>query len=319
MPITLARPPAVLLAVVALAGCGGLLNDDALAATPLAPSSAPAGFWEHWGDGQAELAGYRLTQPRYGALRSGEAVLITVTEDFLPGPLVKAERGQADRFPVVKLNEVRDFQTGMYDYNVMASVFVPLDGRLARGLPVKVSFTSQEWCGHVYDAVTWRGDEVRHVWHSYFDGEADGQVTLRSPVNALAVDAMPLLARDLAGPLVAPGQARPVRVWTRAMDRRFTHRDPGFLDATLRREAETRTVEVPAGSFDIRRTTLEIADRTGTWDVEVAPPHRLIRWAWSDGERGELTGAMRAPYWQRSAPGDEGLRQPLGLERVGGP
>ena len=44
-----------------------------------ARSEAPAGFWQHWGDGKAELAGYALTMPRYRELRTGEAVLVTVT------------------------------------------------------------------------------------------------------------------------------------------------------------------------------------------------------------------------------------------------
>ncbi len=30
-------------------------------------------FWKHWGDGKAELNGYVLKQPRYGALRTGTA------------------------------------------------------------------------------------------------------------------------------------------------------------------------------------------------------------------------------------------------------
>ena len=275
-------------------------------------SVAPAGFWDHWGDGRGEVARYALTQPRYGALRQGEAVLVTVTEDFQPGPLVKAERGQADAFPVVKLNELRDFRTGVYDYRVMTSAFVPLDGRAPRGVPVKVSFSSQEWCGHVYDAVNWRDGAIRHVWHSYFDGEADGDARLDAPRDALFVDAMPLLVRDLAGPLLAPGASRDVTVWTRAIDRRFQHRDPGFVRATLAREAAARTVQVPAGTFDVRRTTLRIGDRTGEWDVEVAPPHRLIRWAWSDGEVGALQGDVRTPYWRQNGLNDEGALPAVG-------
>lgn len=95
--------------------------------------------------------------------------------------------------------------TGVYDYRVMTSAFVPLDGRAPRGVPVKISFLSQEWRVRVYDAITWRDGEVHHLWHSYFDGEADGERTVPTPTDALFVDAMPLNARDLAGPLIAPG------------------------------------------------------------------------------------------------------------------
>ena len=67
-------------------------------------------FWKHWGDGQAELNGYRLTQPRYGARRAGSAVLIFVTEDFSDSLRVKADPGKhpaTDVYPVMKLNFVR--------------------------------------------------------------------------------------------------------------------------------------------------------------------------------------------------------------------
>src|SRR5438105_143676 len=75
---------------------------------------------ETWSDGRAELDGYRLTQPRYGELRKGTAVLIFVKEDFSETARVKADPGRhppEDVFPVLKLNFVKDFQTGVYDYN----------------------------------------------------------------------------------------------------------------------------------------------------------------------------------------------------------
>ena len=87
-------------------------------------SASAQDFWMHWGDGKAELNGYSLKQPRYGTLRSGTAVLVFVTEDFSDASRVKAEPGRhpaADVFPVLKLNAVRDFATGIYDYSVMTS------------------------------------------------------------------------------------------------------------------------------------------------------------------------------------------------------
>jgi len=116
------------------------------AALPLlAPSSnrvapAPAfdaAFWKQWGDGQAELSGYDLTFPRYGQLRRGVAVTIFVTETFSNTLRVKADPGKhppSDEFPVMKLNLIEDYQTGVYDYNDMTSSFValaPVNGRPA--------------------------------------------------------------------------------------------------------------------------------------------------------------------------------------------
>ena len=70
------------------------------------PVPAPAqDFWKHWGDGKAELNGYALKQPRYGALRDGTAVLVFVTEDFSDSLRVKADPGRhpaSDVYPVLE-------------------------------------------------------------------------------------------------------------------------------------------------------------------------------------------------------------------------
>ncbi len=111
-------------------------------------------FWSTWGDGRAELAGYDLTIPRYNQPRRGVAVTIFVTETFSNSARVKADPGkhpQADEYPVIKLNLVKDYQTGIYDYNEMTSSFValqPVNGRAA-GSPTRISFSRQEWCGQI--------------------------------------------------------------------------------------------------------------------------------------------------------------------------
>lgn len=281
---------------------------------PEEPSQAPAGFWDHWGDGKAEVAGYKLTIPRYGEARTGEAVLIFVTEDLSASTLVKAESKQPDSFPVIKLNDARDFTTGVYDYNVMTSAFVPLNGRTERGTPAKISFSSQEWCGHVFDQVTIKDDGLTHRWHSYFEGEGDGSTDHKIPEQAIFADALPILVRDLAGPLVADGGSRTVQVWPRAQTTRFLHNKPQFRQAVLSRDASTAEITVPAGSFEVRRTNLESDGLTAEFWVETAPPHRLISWKWSDGEEGLLVHAERLPYWSMSGPGETSYRSRLGLD-----
>ena len=74
-----------LLLSLSLCACAPVVADD------VALSQAAAGFWDHWGDGSAELAGYRLTQPRYGQARRGEAVFVTVTEEFTRATRVKSD------------------------------------------------------------------------------------------------------------------------------------------------------------------------------------------------------------------------------------
>src|SRR4030095_13276446 len=120
---------------------------------------------------KAEIDSYALIQPRYGEPREGRAVLIFVTEDFSDSLRVKADPGvhpKSDVYPVLKLNQVRKFQTGIYDYSLMTSVFA----RVEPSFPVvKVSFSAQEWCGHVWAQWLRRGDRLEGVLHSYFDRE----------------------------------------------------------------------------------------------------------------------------------------------------
>lgn len=222
--------PPGLLALVLAAGCAA-----AGAAPTQGRSMATPGFWEHWGDGRAEVAGYRLTRPRYGELRSGESILITVTEDFAPGPMVKSDGGHGDAFPVLKLNRVEDFQTGIYDYNAMTSVFLPLDGSVARGGPAKLAFSMQEWCGSVYEHWIQRGREWTWTSHSYFDGEADQERVGSVPPGAVVEDAWPLLIRGVVGELLKPGEERVVPWLPGAMERRLGHRPLEWTEAKIAR------------------------------------------------------------------------------------
>src|SRR5438093_9924338 len=101
-----------------------LLAEPALAATGAGPGRAD--FDTRWRDGKAELNGYRLTVERYGRPRVGRGVLIYVTESFSLTRHVKVDdpsKNPVDTFGALKLNFVRHFQTGIYDYSTMVSLF----------------------------------------------------------------------------------------------------------------------------------------------------------------------------------------------------
>ena len=278
-----------------------------------APSSAQD-FWQHWGDGKAELNGYTLKQPRYGALREGKAVLVFVTEDFSDALRVKADPGRhpaADVYPVLKLNAVRDFQTGIYDYNVMTSAFL----RVAPGWPVaKVSFSSQEWCGHVWHQITPRNGRLQGLFHSYFDGEADGTDDLPFPKDGVLEDALPILFRRWNGAYLKAGEARTVPFLPSLLWVRLNHRPLAWTTANVARAASPRAVTMPAGRFEVDVYSVEIADgRKLGFEIETAPPYRLVRQTGPDGEELSLRGSTRLPYWQLNAPGGERHLKELGL------
>ncbi len=271
-------------------------------------------FWSHWGDGRAEMNGYRLTQPRYGAKRAGTAVLIFVTEDFNDVLRVKAEGRNpgAKKYPVMKLNEVRDFQTGIYDYNVMTSTFL----RAEQGWPVaKISFSSQEWCGHVYQQIVPRGHRVGGISHSYFEGEADGRETLELPEAGVFADALPVLLRGWQGSFLKPGERATVPLLPRLIHARLQHRPLAWGNATISRAASETEVEVPAGRFTTSRWTVAIlGGETLTYDVESEAPYRLVRWSSSSGELAELLGSERIAYWKLNGEGGEAELAKMGLE-----
>lgn len=297
----------MLISLLSLAACAAPPT-----AAPPPPASTAAGFWDHWGDGRAELSGYRIRQPRYGTGRPGHAVLVFVTERFTDKTRVKSDGGHKDEFPVIKLNETRDFQTGIYDYNVMTSTFQALDGRDRPGVPTKIAFSAQEWCGHVYDQLLVTDDHYDRTSHSYFDGEADQSGTMAIPTNGLFADALPLAVRGLSGPVPERGDSRTIALHPRLMDLRLTHRDASWTSAIWSVAPEAGSTTVPAGTFPTLEHTLTAGVSTWTWAVEVAAPHRIIAWTGPEGESGELTGSIREPYWAMSGP--EGMKR---LEDLG--
>ena len=288
---------------------------DARPVAPLTAAQSQA-FWSHWGDGRAELSGYRLQQPRYGSSRAGTAILIYVTEDFSDSLRVKADPGKhpaSDVYPVLKLNAVRDFQTGIYDYNVMTSTFA----RVAPGWPIaKVSFSSQEWCGHVWHQLLPRGDSLAGLSHSYFDGEADRTEKLALPEGGVMEDALPILVRGWAGEYLPPGASRTVPLLPSLLRARLEHKPLAWGRAKISVAAEPSSVTVPAGRFEVRAWIVEPAGGgpVSTYEVETVPPYRLVRWSTDAGEKAELTGSERLAYWTLNGPGGEASLKSLGLE-----
>jgi hypothetical protein len=248
------------------------------------------------------------------------AVTIFVTETFSNSLRVKSDPGKrpaSDEVPVMKLNLVQDFPTGLYDYNLMTSTFValsPVNGRPA-GSATKVSFSSQEWCGNLFGQLLFDPGSARLTWHSYFDGEADSSRTLAVPPDALAADAILLWARGFAGPALSPGQRREVPLAGSLRFSRLRHRPLEVGRATLTREAAITRVTVPAGAFETEKRTVEIAGGP-VWTilVEKAEPHRVIQWETSEGEKASLLGSERLPYWQMNGEGQEAALARIGLK-----
>ncbi|HET7903314.1 MAG TPA: hypothetical protein VFM17_02015 [Candidatus Eisenbacteria bacterium] len=288
-----------------------------------APAAGPT-FESVWQDGQAELCGYRYVVTRYGQSRGGQAVAVYVTEPFSERRRVKLDDPAAspgDAFEALKLNLVRDFQTGIYDYNTMTSLFV----RSSDIIPAKISFSSAEWCGHVYEELRFDRDAVRQSIRSYFEGESADR-SLDAPRGGVPEENLHVLLRGLRGDFLPPGRKRSVPFLPSAFARRLVHSKAVWGSAEIERAARPETVRVPAGSFEADRYTVRASDgREGRYWIESAPPRRVLRWTWTgaarDGRMGgdaaesaELTGSERLPYWRLHGNGDEEILRRLGLD-----
>ncbi len=281
-----------------------------------------AKFWSTWGDGKAELNAYDLTFPRYNQPRKGVAVAIFVTETFSNTLRVKADPGKhgpGDEFPVMKLNLVKDYQTGIYDYNTMLSSFVslaPVNNRLAATL-TKASFSSQEWCGHVYTQILFNNAHARWTEHSYFDGEADQQRELNYPPDGYSEDGLMLWARGMARPFMTPGADLELQILTSLETGRGNHVPLSWAYQNLTEDSKEQTIRTPAGTFEVN--VLRLKRKDGTWRayyVERAPPRRVIKWETSEGERAELLGSDRMKYWEMNKEGGEAALRRLGISRM---
>ena len=149
-------------------------NKDATQKT--AKESISNDFKSYWYQGNAEITSYQLKQARYGETHKGHAVLIFVTENISTKTQVKTDDPEEVVTPVLKLNFTKKFNTGIYPYSMMTSSFLPVDNLNKHAL--KITTSSQEWCGHTYTQLNNRNKKYDVVSHSYFDDEGDQKFSL---------------------------------------------------------------------------------------------------------------------------------------------
>ncbi|MEX0998831.1 MAG: hypothetical protein WD000_02565 [Thermodesulfobacteriota bacterium] len=173
--------------IVAIAIFALLATFSVVESQELSGSSAVVDSEEYkayWNDGKAEITSYKLEQARYGELHEGYAVLVFVTEDFSKSKQVKLDNPQnanGDDVKVLKLNRIKKFDTGIYRYSMMDSVFTPIYfGDHPNTL--KVTSSSQEWCGNTFTQLNLddNGYEVRSF--SYFESEGDTKFNLQQEI-----------------------------------------------------------------------------------------------------------------------------------------
>lgn len=129
---------------------------------------------KYWTQSKAEVNVYELSQNRYKDNHPGHLVSVFVTEDFLTEKQVKNEYYQDPNSTwILKNIQLRKFNTGVYDYSLFTSVFTPID-RTKFPKSLKVSASSQEWCGTIFTQFNLiNAYDYKVEQRSYFEKEGD--------------------------------------------------------------------------------------------------------------------------------------------------
>lgn len=264
-------------------------------------------FRKYWNQGKAELTRYELSQARYGEIHKGEAVLIFVTEKFLTDKQVKYESGDASKaIQVLKLNFTRKFYTGIYPYSLMTSVFTPVDFQKNRTL--KVTTSSQEWCGSMFLQMNFRNNQYEAQLRSYFQEEGDQNLNIKTPWLEdelwtrirLAPDTLPTGNIELV-----PG-SQYIRLWHKPLSSQKAV-------AALKEEGSLRTYSIEYSNIK-RKVQIQF---------EKAYPYMIT--AWEETQPGGFgdsalltthavkTKTLLLDYWTKHNNADDHYRRDLGL------
>lgn len=275
----------------------------------------PVELDDYWYQGKAEISSYRLSQNRYRGVHPGEAVLIFVTEDFLVDEQVKDESGGGPASTtVLKTNSLRRFTTGIYDYSIMTSVFTPVEVQ-THPYTLKVSTSSQDWCGQTWMQVNREARHYRTSLYSYFESEGDREE--RVPLTPLEDE---LYNRIRINPKRLPTgefELLPGTAYCRLMHLPF---EPAAATATLEPYRGDRFKGANLRAYRLHYPDLQ---RTLTIVFEAETPHRIAGWveaypSLSDGVVRETVAThvetVMNAYWQHNDLEDRSMRQDLQLE-----
>ena len=279
-------------------------------------------FKSYWGRGKAELNRYSLQQARYGSNHTGEAILIFVTEDFLTDQKVKNETYKNNNSTqVLKLNFNRKFITGIYDYSTMVSVFTPIHS-FKYPYTLKVSASSQEWCGHTYAQLVFDENEYELVSHSYFEKEVFENYEL-DPV---------LLEDDIMLRLRISPNDLPIgkiRIIPSLLDSRFRHFRLS-VESAIAEKLPNRDTSFPGRDLKVYKIQYVSIDRVFKIIYQDQFPYTIMGFIEEtetkkakskksiSGRKSQVTEAIRthsvmSDYWIRNQPRHKPLRKKLGL------
>ncbi len=279
------------------------------------PSEKEAKFKDYWYQGKAEITSYQLQQARYGEIHEGQAVMVFVTEPFSKSKQVKLDNPQKnpnDHLSILKLNFTRKFNTGVYPYSTMQSVFTPVDLQRAKH-SLKVTTTSQEWCGHTFQQLNLEGDHYENQLFSYFESEGDQRSRLEKSLledevwNRIRIDPKSLPIGDIS---IIPS----------SLASRLKH-------FSLKNEAAVASLQELDQQKGIMQYQIayKAIDRNLKINFTKSFPYEIISWeevytsGWGSSAQKLVTKAQKKKslmldYWSKNNLTDAHYRDKLGLE-----
>ncbi len=241
----------------------------------------------YWNDGKAEFDLYDAQLVREGEARQTEVLHILVREPFDLQQMVKPDswdhRGVVQ---VLKMNQILSAPTGLYVVHQMHSNFWRADNaRLA-----KWSLTSNDSCGNSFQEGRRSGEEFTHIWHTYWDGMADGSEQVTLPENGFFYEELPLRVRTID--FTKPEGAFEIQLAPTVISSRKTALV--WKPAQVRYETGEKFINV----------TVEHAGGRDQFVLDRDFPHLLREWTAADGSHLKLKRTLKVAYWKYSKNGD---------------
>jgi len=287
-------------------------NDNENKQTQLSDSHE---FRKYWFANNAEISSYDLVQAQYGKLNKGETVMVFVSEKFRLDKQVKLESdAEENATPVLKLNFIKKFVTGIYDYSMYTSVFTPVQTNTFSAT-LKVTNTNQEWCGQSFMQLNYHQNGYQVLGKSYFEEEVSDEYhidyamledELWTKIRLLPIEQLP------QGNILMVPSMKSLRLRHKKVQAEMTkiklesYKD----DSTFKgKDLMDYQIKFPETQRDLRII------------FEKGFPHQIV--GWEDTyevkkkkltSRGVLKATIQNAYWEKNSPADTTYRKLLKLK-----
>jgi len=287
-------------------------NDNENKQTQLSDSQE---FRKYWFDNKAEISSYDLVQAQYGKLNKGEAVMVFVSEEFRLDKQVKLESdAEENATTVLKLNFIKKFITGIYDYSMYTSVFTPVQTNTFSAT-LKVTNTNQEWCGQSFLQLNYHQNGYQVLGKSYFEEEVSDENhidyamledELWTKIRLLPIEQLP------QGNILMVPSMKSLRLRHKKVQAEMTKikLESYKGDSTFKgKDLMDYQIKFPETQRDLRII------------FEKGFPHQIVGWEDTYEEknkkltsRGVLKATIQNAYWEKNSPADTTYRKLLKLK-----